>query len=283
MTLIGRATLVEAVRAHGLFLESLKFQEYVPLAASNDAAAATGAQLILFSVKTPSTEEAARALAPQLTPGALVLSLQNGVDNVDRIRAATGIDAIPSVVYVAAEVIAPGRIKHTGRGDLIIGAPAERSTPDHGQLDLETVGQVFQRAGIPCKISADIEADLWTKLIMNCAYNAISAVSRARYGSIASFPWTRVVVKQVIEETVAVATKAGVRLAEIDLVEAGYKLAEAMPQALSSTAQDIARGRPTEIDSLNGYVVRRGSELGVDISVNRTLHALVKLLEESPS
>jgi 2-dehydropantoate 2-reductase len=118
-------------------------------------------------------------------------------------------------------------------------------------------------------------------MIMNCAYNAISALGRAQYARLVSNPWTRELMKHVTEEAVAIARAAGVRLPEGDLVEAVWKLADTMSGATSSTAQDIARGNRTEIDSLNGYLVRRGVELGVATPVNQTLHALVKLLEES--
>src|SRR5262249_47456204 len=140
---------------------------------------------------------------------------------------------------------------------------------------------LFTRAGIPCRVSENIEADLWTKMIINCAYNAISALSRARYGRIVANPWTRDVMRQVIEEAAAVARAGGVRFPEGDLVAVGIRLAQSMGNATSSTAQDIARGKRTEIDSLNGYVVRRGAELGIGTPVNQTLHALVKLLEEA--
>jgi 2-dehydropantoate 2-reductase len=116
---------------------------------------------------------------------------------------------------------------------------------------------------------------------MNCAYNAISALSRSRYGRMVRSPWTRELMRQVIEEVVAVGRAAGVRFPDVNLVEAGLTLAETMPNAISSTAQDLARGKRTEIDSLNGYVARRGAELGVATPVNQTLHALVKLLEEA--
>jgi 2-dehydropantoate 2-reductase len=121
------------------------------------------------------------------------------------------------------------------------------------------------------------------KLILHCAYNAISALSRTRYGRIASNPYMRDVMEQVVEEVVAAARAAGVIMADVNLVEAVWKLAEAMPCTISSTAQDISRGKHTEIDSLNGYVVRRGAELWVATPVNQTLYALVKLLEEPAS
>lgn len=177
---------------------------------------------------------------------------------------------------------APGRVKHTGRGDLVIGGLAERDRSDVWcRRELENLRVLFARAGVPCLVSENIEADLWAKLVMNCVYNAISALSRARYGRLVRHPWTRDVMRQVTAEVVAVARAAGVRFPEVDLVEAVWQLGDTMANALSSTAQDLARGKRTEIDSLNGYVARRGAELGVATPVNQTLHALVKLLEEA--
>jgi len=276
VTLISRARHVEALQRDGLLVETLHFRQQIPIAASSDVRAAQDADIVLFCVKAYDTAEAAHALAPHLRSGALVLSLQNGVDNADRIRSAAKIEAIPAVVYVAVATSAPARIRHSGRGDLIIG----ELPGGVGKHDLSVIAAIFERASIPCLVSGNIEADLWTKMIMNCAYNAISALGRSQYGPIVQNPWTRDVMTRVTEEAIAVACAAGVRLPE-GVVEAVLKLADTMSQATSSTAQDIARGSRTEIDSLNGYVVRLGAQLGIATSVNQTLHGLVKLLEES--
>jgi 2-dehydropantoate 2-reductase len=282
VTLIGRAPHAEAIARSGLFLDGLRVQERIPVPATTDVAAAGAADVVLLAVKTLDTETAARSLAPYLAGEAVLASLQNGVDNVERIRSATGIEALAAVVYVAAEMTEPGRVRHTGRGDLILGDPARREARSAARRDeLERVAACFTRAGVPCMISETIEADLWTKMTLNCAYNAISALTGARYGRVVRNPWTREVLRQAIEETVAVAEATGVRLPAGSLVEAGLQLGETLSEALSSTAQDVARGKRTEIDSLNGYVARRGAELGVEAPVNRTLHALVKLREET--
>jgi 2-dehydropantoate 2-reductase len=282
VTLIGRAQHVEAMARAGLSFDSIHFRERIPVSATTDAAAVRDAEIVLLCVKTVDTEEAAKSLAPYLRRGAVLVSLQNGVDNVERIRSATGIEAIPASVYVAAEMTGPGCVKHTARGDLVIGDLSDLHGSDEPRRQqLERLATLFGRAGISCTISENIAGELWTKLIMNCAYNAISALSRSRYGRMVQSPWTRELMRQVIEEVVAVGRAAGVRFPEVNLVEAGLKLAETMPNAISSTAQDLARGKRTEIDSLNGYVARRGAELGVATPVNQTLHALVKLLEEA--
>ena len=267
VTLIGRAHHVEAMNRDGLFLEKSDYEGYVKVQASTEIEVLRDATVVLLSVKTIDTEKAALQIAPHLASDALLVSFQNGVDNVERIQRATGIDAIPAVVYVAAAMSGVGRVKHYGRGDIVIG-------------DVPRVAAVFGQAGIPCRTSDNIAGELWTKLVMNCAYNAVSAVTRSRYLPIKDNPLTRDVMKDLISEVVAVATAAGVRIATADaLMEAALKLGDSMATATSSTEQDLSRGRPTEIDSLNGYVARRGRELGVPTPVNSTLYTLVKFLE----
>jgi 2-dehydropantoate 2-reductase len=218
-------------------------------------------------VKTIDTETAAASIAPQLHRNGLLVSFQNGVDNTERIQRATGIDAIPAVVYVAAAMTGPGRVKHNGRGDIVVG-PVPR------------IPELFAGAGIPCRISENIDGELWTKLVMNCAYNAISAVTQLQYRFLKESLFSRKIMRALIDEVVAVSMAAGVKLPSAEeLVTAALKLGDTMATATSSTAQDIARGRLTEIDSLNGYVARRGEDLGIPTPVNSTLHGLVKLLE----
>jgi 2-dehydropantoate 2-reductase len=282
VTLIGRPPHVAAITSHGLFLDALHFQERIPVSASTQVGAIADAEIVLFCVKTPNTEDAAKSLVPYLSPGAALISLQNGVDNVERIRTTTPIDAYAAVVYVAAAMIGPGHVKHSGRGDLILGDLPGRAREDgRRQLQLERLASLFVRAGVPCRVSDNVEGELWMKMVINCAYNAVSALGRAQYHRAGGNPWTRAVMVKATEEALAVARAAGVRLPEVNMVDAVLKISESMANATSSTAQDLARGKRTEIDSLNGYLVRRGAKVGVETPVNQTLHALVKLLEES--
>jgi 2-dehydropantoate 2-reductase len=280
VTLIGRAPHVDAINRDGLFIDSIHFKEHVSVSASTELAAVGDAQLVLFSVKTVDTESTAKLLAPYLATDTNVVSLQNGVDNAERMDFAAGIQAISAVVYIAAEMSGLGQVKHSGRGDLVIGNPL--SNQGASESELAEIAEIFTRAGVPCRVSQNITLELWTKLIMNCAYNALSALSRARYGRLVDDAGSVGVMRQAVSEGVAVGNASGVSLSEDKLMAAVLELGRVVPEALSSTAQDIARGKPTEIDSLNGFVVRRGEELGVPAPVNQTLYSLVKLLERTP-
>ena len=165
-------------------------------------------------------------------------------------------------------------MKHLARGDLIIGPSSEKTTE---------LADLFIRAGIPCRISDNIEGELWLKLLRNCALNAISALGHARYGEIAQNDDAKKLMEQIVDEVLAVARAAGVVLAGVDDRESGMaaamELGTQMTDVFSSTAQDLNRGHPTEIDALNGYISRRGAELGIPVPVNHALFTLVKLAE----
>ena len=274
VTLIGRPQHVEAFRKSGLHFEGLKFDEQVAVEASTDAAAVRGARLVLFCVKSTDTETAAAQIAPHLAPDAVVVNLQNGVDNTERIQARVSQPVVPAVVYVATEMKGPGHLKHHGRGDLVIGSLNGNVSTDV----LQNLKIQFEKASIPVQISDNVAGELWAKLVVNCAYNALSAITQLPYGKLIEGAGIRDTMRDVVEETLAVAKASGVVMAP-DMLERTYKIAPAMPSQFSSTAQDLARGKPTEIDHLNGYVVRRGEQLGVPTPANRALHALVRLLE----
>jgi 2-dehydropantoate 2-reductase len=274
VVMIGRAAFVEAVRKSGLLLDTVQFRETVHPEASTEIAAAKGADVVLFSVKTTDTAAASEELAKHISPHTLVISLQNGVNNVEEIRGASGIAALPAVVYVAAAMSAPGQLKHLGRGDLVVGPKSEQT---------EMIANLLLRAHVPCRLSENIEGELWTKLVWNCALNAVSGLGRATYGEIIASTDAKRVVETVVHEVLAVAKAKGIHppgLEDPQMAVAGaFKIAEQMSGTRSSTAQDMARNKKTEIDSLNGHVARVGQELRVPVPVNHTLYTLVKLYE----
>lgn len=279
VTLIGRRPHVEAITRNGLGFESLGRQEFIPVAASENIAAVAGARLILFCVKSSDTDEAAHAMAEYLAPDAVVLSLQNGVNNVERIRLHLKQQVIPALVYAAAQMSGPGRVRHTGGGDLVIGQLGDGADGTTAPL-VKALAAFLTGAGIPVRISDHIEVELWSKLVLNCAYNAISALSGAQYGIMVANAEIRAVMLAAVDEVVRVAAAKGIRLPD-DMAETTIRLADVMPVTISSTAQDIRNGKRTEIDHLNGYVMREGEALGIATPVNRTLNALIKLLEQN--
>lgn len=280
VVLVARARHADAIARDGLSVRSATGTTVVPVAVATTAEALADRDVVLVTVKSGDTEAVGGLLAPVLAPDALVMSLQNGVDNAWRLRAVAPQPVVPGVVYVSVEMDGPGRVRHNGGGRLIFGTPL--TDPARQAMDdarLARVVALFEAAGVPARVSPDVRVDLWTKLNSNCAYNAISALTRHRYGMLVGDDGVRTVMDLVTDEIAAVAAADGVPVTRASLGEAVRAIAEAMPQALSSTAQDLLAGRRTEIDDLNGFIVRRGAALGVPTPVNRTLHALVVLAQ----
>ncbi len=270
VTLIGREPHVEAMRRAGLRLETQHFDAVVSVRASTEAAAVADAELVLCCVKSPDTEHAAEQLAPWLAAEAAVLSLQNGVDNAARLRAFLPQPVIAAVVYVATAMAAPGHVRHFGRGELVLGTspPSER------------IAAIFSRAGIPAQLSENVDGELFAKLILNCAYNGLSAITQQPYGVLRQSATLERVMRSVVAECLAVASARGI-VVPGDAWGAVERIALTMPAQFSSTAQDVARGKPSEIDHLNGTIVRYGESLGVETPVNRAVHTLVKAVERA--
>jgi len=271
VTFVGRAGHVEAINAKGLLLDTQTFKEYVRATAATDASAIAEPDLVLVCVKSADTESAGDALKGRLAPETMVLSLQNGVDNAQRLSGVLGgHEVVPAIVYVGTGMAGPGHVKHYGRGELVIGA-----SPGS-----EAMARTLSRAGIPTSVSDDIARALWIKLLTNCAYNALSAVGDIRYGAMLDIEGVKDVMIGAMRECMVVAAACGVTIPE-NVVGKALAMVESMPDQKSSTAQDLTRGRPSEIDYLNGFVVRKGREVGIPTPTNQALQVVVKLAEQS--
>ncbi len=280
VTLIARPAHVEAIERAGLRLQMAGRVDAIRTAASTDIGAVRGADLVLFCVKATDTETVAREMAPHLADGAIVLSLQNGVENAATIARHVRQAVVPAVVYVATAMPEPGLVTHHGRGDLVIGPIDAKAAQDAALAPrLQALVDLFASAQVPVRISADVMAELWSKLMVNCAYNAISGIAQASYGKLTALGPVRELQEAEVREVVALAEADGVNLTLAPALEAMRKIAGAMPAQLSSTAQDMARGKPSEIDHLNGFVARRGAALGIATPANQALYALVRLIE----
>jgi 2-dehydropantoate 2-reductase len=276
VTLIGRPAHVEAIRRDGLILESGGTKTAIPIDAVTEPAGVRDAALVLICVKSADTESAAKAIAPHLAKDAVLVSLQNSIGNVERIRAHADRPVAAGTVYTAANMPGPGHVKHTGGGSIVIGALPASGIDD---AKLAAIKQTFDAAGVPIEISSSIELVLWTKLMQNCCYNAVCALTEKPYGEMAAVPEIRDLMGQAGYEVVALAQRKGVML-EPAAVEAALQRVTTMATTMSSTAQDLMKGKPTEIDYLNGLIARESKALGLQAPINAALAALVKLKEQ---
>lgn len=159
-------------------------------------------EVLVFLVKSNDTESTGREVAPHIAPSAPVLSFQNGIDNAERLARILDRPAILVSVYVAAELLGPGHVRHNGRGDLMIDASASS----------DRIAAVFRDALIPASVSDDVRRSLWQKLTVNCVYNALSAIARTPYGQITAEDGVEDLMREVIHECDAVGTTEGLQL-----------------------------------------------------------------------
>jgi 2-dehydropantoate 2-reductase len=269
VTLIGRTEHVAAINSRGLRIEGLESQVVRIWAATAVDRIGPNA-LIILATKVPDTEMALKPIAPLVRDDTTILCLQNGIGIEQIARGALGDGGVVlrGITQFGAIFEAPGAIRFMARGYTLI-EQHERS----GRL-----AEVLSAAGLDCRVSPDINADVWHKLVINCVINPITAILGCEVGGIAN-PELDPLKRLVIDECVAVAAAEGIRF-HVDFV---HQIDERFRPShnIASMLQDLRRGRPSEIDYLNGAVVARGAQHGVECPVNGALAAIINAMESS--
>lgn len=260
VTLVARGAHLEAITRSGLAIRSAgEGDTTVRAAAVERLDGVDRADAVLFCVKSFDTDDAAARLKSVLGPDTAVLSLQNGVDNEDRIDAALGAGrAMGGVAQVFATIESPGVIRHHAAGRIILGELDGRVS-----ARAERLRDAFAHAEIPVELSKTIRRALWEKYLLICAVGGTTAVTRETIGAVRETPATWRLFRAIVEEVAAVARAAGVDLAD-DAVEQIMKFAETIPPgSRASLAQDLLQGRRLELEALHGHAARLGERLGV--------------------
>lgn len=278
VTLIARENHAAAINKNGLYMDCLNFKEHVKIKASLSKESLKQADLILCCVKSPDTDQAIKEIKPHLKSDAIILSMQNGVDNVERIKIQVSNPVYPAVVYVATAMAGDGHVKHFGRGELVIGDIDGKET-EASQVILQGIADIFGAAQIPCAISKQIKKEMWLKFLVNCCYNGISAIGQISYGELIKKPEIQELIGTLTEEFLLVASFEKVNISPEEANHVNQQIALTMADQKSSTAQDLIRKRKTEIQFLNGLIVRKAGEYGVQVPTHQAIFALVKMLE----
>jgi 2-dehydropantoate 2-reductase len=245
-----------------------------PARATEDPSKVGEVDLVLFTVKSTGTREAAVAMRPLLGPRTAVLCLQNGVENEDVLTEVVGVGrVIPGVAYVGAEVTEPGVVTHTAMGRIALG---ERN----GEVSerVKEIARAFEDAGIHASSSTDITSAKWRKLVWNAAFNPITALTGQTVFEALQDDDIKELGHAAMREVIAVAQALGLAVSEDD-VPKGENVRSQKAMSKTSMLQDVERGRPTEIEALSGSVVRAGHRVGVPTPINAALRALVKAKE----
>ena len=277
VTFIARPARVEALNTSGLEMDCKAFHETVRVKASSDLATLKDADLVLLSVKSLDTERTLADIKSVLPSKAVILSLQNGVANIDIASNMIANPVYAAVVYVAAGMIGQRTMKHHGRGELLVGSLGTASPTD--DQSLREICKLFEGAGVPCSIAPQIKRDMWLKFLVNCSFNGISGIGQISYGEMVKSPAIVKLIEQITKEFLAIAALEDVNITMAEALAANDSIAATMVTQVSSTAQDLARGKMTEIDFLNGYIVELGKRYGVPTPYNESVHALVKMME----
>ncbi len=233
------------------------------------------ADLIIIAVKSYDTESAVNSIPPLLKEETKVLTIQNGVGNLETItEVVSGERALGGVTSHGATLIKEAHIRHAGSGETVIGRPDGRIFGD-----LRSIANVFNEAKIKAKMSKDIKSVIWSKLIINVGINALATITRLRNGQLIKSERTKEILRQSVSEAVKVAKRKGIKLLYDDPLQKVESVCAATSSNICSMLQDINLKRPTEIDFINGAISRHGRSLGVKTPVNDMLFAIVKTIE----
>ncbi len=274
VVLIARGAHLKAIQADGLKVKSINGDFQVRVKATDRPETVGPVDLVIFAVKSYDTESAAEQIRPMVGPNTAVLTVQNGVDNEEKLVRIFGPERVlGGVVYIDSYIEAPGLIVHTDGGRVVFaeldGRPSERAA---------LIKQTLDAAGIPAEISEDIAKVKWTKLLFNCALNAMTALARCYHTDILQTPEGREVFIGLIREAEAVARARGINL-DPDVVEKIVQRADGLPPSRSSMLYDVLSGKPLEVDALNGVIVRYGREVGVSTPFNQALYGTLKVVD----
>jgi len=267
---------VETLSSAGLVVEEGGKRLTIPVHATKDVASLGKADLVLFFVKAYHTEKAVSDALALQKENTVFLTLQNGLGNEEVIcKQVDPTKVILGVTNHGATFLGPGRIRHAGWGKTYIGELDGKVTPRATQI-----AQLFTRAGIESEVSLNIQGLVWNKLFINVGINAVAALTGLRNGRLLDYPETLRLMEALVSEAVAVARKKGVPI-EGNPIEKGKAVAEATRENRCSMGQDFDNRRKTEIDVINGAVVREAERLGIAVPYNQMITDLIKVIEKT--
>jgi 2-dehydropantoate 2-reductase len=261
----------------GIDVEGIAGNWHVDVRVTSDVKDVSKADLIIVCVKSYDTKNAIDRLKSIVGDDTSVLTLQNGIGNIEIIGEVIGPDqVIGGITSLGATWLDIGRIRFAGKGETIIGRIDGKTS-----VQMRAIRELFNKAGIETKISQDIKGFLWSKLIINTGINALTAITRLPNGELLDFEGSRKILREAVTEAVRVAKRKRIKLLYDDPLAKVESVCEACATNISSMLQDVLRKKRTEIDFINGVIVRFGQELGISVPVNAMLVSLVKVIESS--
>ncbi|MDD5225410.1 MAG: 2-dehydropantoate 2-reductase [bacterium] len=267
----------EIIRRQGISLEGISGEQRFSPRVALDPREIGPVDLVLIAVKSYHTESAVESAARLLSREAFVLTLQNGIGNLEKIAAAVGKNrTLGGSTAQGSTLLGPGRIRHAGKGDTIIG---EISGPPTERV--EKIVAALRQGGAEAKSTANLAGVIWGKLLINAGINPLTALTRLKNGELLNYPGTRAVMQAAVQEGEKIARVKNIQLPYEDAVTRTEAVCRATAGNISSMLQDVLKKKRTEVANINGALVREGEALGIPAPVNQTLNGLVQTLEES--
>ena len=277
LVFIARGKHLQQMRRSGLQVASANGHLHIHNAVfTSDPGEIGTVDLVLFCVKSYDTDAAAKALAPILSDATSILSLQNGVDNPEKIARLWGAQqTLAGVVYIGAQIVSPGVIVHSAGGKIVFG-----QTGRDNRAASELVERTLSAAGINCAINENIETVQWTKLLWNAPFCAISSLARANMKEILESDLLNQLAVDCMKEVQAAALTRGVDLPPA-LFEETLAFSRALNTFKPSMLQDLEAGKPLEYEAFNGIVVRLLQQAGKQAPINQCFYALLQQLDRT--
>lgn len=269
------------ISKNGIKVEGISGEFKVGIKATTDPKEIKNCELIIICVKSYDTKVATEKIKSLVGKNTLVLTLQNGVGNVETISEIVGEEkAIGGVTSQGATLLGDGYIRHAGKGETAIGAVGTKYKAQSTKY-LGGIAEVFKKAGFESRIVDNIQDLIWSKLIINVGINALTAITRLNNGRLIEFKGTDDILEEAVKEAIKVAEAKGVKLIFEDPIKKVKDVCKATAGNIASMLQDALKKRKTEIDYINGAIVKEAEQLKIDVPVNRVLTNLVKTIESS--
>lgn len=263
------------IRENGIKIEGISGNINASVAASADTGDVGICDLVIICVKSYSTEDACKYIKDIVSDHTLVLTLQNGIGNVQILNDYFGSDkVIAGVTNHGATLLGPGHVRHAGKGDTIIGMSKSKTLGP-----IRNVAGILSKCGFETKVSKDIDSVVWSKLVINVGINALTAITRLKNGVLIEHDGTREILRNAVQEAVKVIKRKRIKLAYDDPIQKVESVCKATASNVSSMLQDVLNNKRTEIDFINGAITRQGKALGIPTPVNEVLTNLVKTIE----
>jgi len=260
------------VRERGLQVEGISGEHLIKVPSTAEPSEVGPCDLVILAVKAYATEDSLKKIVPLVGDDTVVLTLQNGLGNVEILAGELGPERIlGGTTSFGATVLGPGHIRHAGYGETVIG---ER-VPSGGDR-LSRIVAFIDGVGLKAKGADNLDSLIWGKVLVNVGINALTAITGLRNGKLVEDESIRQILRMAVEEAVSVVEALGVKVPYEDPVGKVEAVAQATAINISSMLQDCSKGNRTEIDFINGAVVREGEKLGVATPVNSVLTLLVR-------